>query len=150
MLATMMFSEDDARFLRRAIDLAIEARARGDKPFGAILVHNGEIVMEARNAVHSDTDVTQHAETRLVSKACRTLPADVLENSTLYTSTEPCQMCSSAISWARVPRVVFGYAATSLKALVYETSDIEPHAARYEGPWLTDEAFAPHEGYWHD
>jgi tRNA(Arg) A34 adenosine deaminase TadA len=145
----MTISEDDDRFLRRAIDLAIEARARGDEPFGAILVHNGEIVMEARNAVHSETDVTQHAETRLVSKACRNLPAEVLENSTLYTSTEPCQMCSSAIHWARVPRVVFGYAETSLKTLVHDPSDIEPPAARYEGPWLADEAFVPHEGYWH-
>jgi tRNA(Arg) A34 adenosine deaminase TadA len=145
----MTFSEDDARFLRRAIELAVEARARGDEPFGAILVHNGEIVMEARNAVRSDTDVTQHAETRLVSKACRSLPAHVVENSTLYTSTEPCQMCSSAIHWARVPRVVFGYAATSLRTLVDDTSDIDPQAARYEGPLLADEAFAPHDGYWH-
>ena len=145
----MTFSEDDARFLRRAIELAVEARARGDEPFGAILVHNGEIVMEARNAVHSDTDVTQHAETRLVSKACRSLPADVVEDSTLYTSTEPCQMCSSAIHWARVPRVVFGYAARSLRTLVDDTSDIDPQAARYEGPLLADEAFAPHDGYWH-
>ena len=146
----MTFSEDDARFLRRAIELAVEARARGDEPFGAILVHNCEIVMEARNAVHSDTDVTQHAETRLVSKACRSLPADVVESSTLYTSTEPCQMCSSAIHWARVPRVVFGYAATSLRNLVDDTSDIDPQAARYEGPLLADEAFAPHDGYWHN
>jgi tRNA(Arg) A34 adenosine deaminase TadA len=145
----MTFSEDDARFLRRAIELAVEARARGDEPFGAILVHNGEIVMEARNAVRSDTDVTQHAETRLVSKACRSLPSDVVENSTLYTSTEPCQMCSSAIHWARVPRVVFGYAATSLRTLVDDTSAIDPQAARYEGPLLADEAFAPHDGYWH-
>jgi tRNA(Arg) A34 adenosine deaminase TadA len=145
----MTISEDDARFLRRAIELAVEARARGDEPFGAILVHNGEIVMEARNAVHSDTDVTQHAETRLVSKACRSLPADVVENSTLYTSTEPCQMCSSAIHWGRVPRVVFGYAATSLKALVDDTSEVDPQSARYEGPFLADEAIVPHDGYWH-
>ena len=145
----MTLSEADARFLRRAIELAVEARARGDEPFGAILVHNGGIVMEARNAVHSDTDVTQHAETRLVSKACRSLPADVVENSTLYTSTEPCEMCSSAIHWARVRRVVFGYAATSLKDLVDDTSDVYPQAAQYEGPFLADEAIAPHDGYWH-
>ena len=144
----MTFSEADARFLRRAIELAIEARTRGDDPFGAILVHNDEIVMEARNAVHSDSDVTQHAETRLVSKACRTLRPDVIEDSTLYTSTEPCEMCKGAIHWARVPRVVFGYAAVSLNALVHGTSDVEHQAARYEGPWLADEAFAPHDGYW--
>ena len=40
----MTFSEDDARFLRRAIAVAIEARTRGDDPFGAILVHDGDIV----------------------------------------------------------------------------------------------------------
>jgi len=145
----MAFSEDDARFLRRAIAVAIEARTRGDDPFGAILVHDGDIVMEARNAIHSDNDVTQHAETRLVSKACRTLPPAVIENSTLYTSTEPCQMCTDAIHWAGVPRVVFGYAAASLKTLVHGTSDVERQAAQYEGPWLADEAFAPHDGYWH-
>jgi tRNA(Arg) A34 adenosine deaminase TadA len=145
----MTFSEDDARFLRRAIELAIEARSRGDDPFGAILVHDGDIVMEARNAVHSDNDVTQHAESRLVSKACRTLPLAVIENSTLYTSTEPCQMCTSAIDWAGVPRVVFGYTAASLKTLARGNSDVERPAAHYEGPRLADEAFAPHDGYWH-
>jgi tRNA(Arg) A34 adenosine deaminase TadA len=145
----MTFSEDDARFLRRAIALAIEARTRGDEPFGAILVHDGDIVMEARNAVHSDNDVTQHAEIRLVSKACRSLPSAMIEYSTLYTSTEPCQMCTSAIHWAGVPLVVFGYAAARLKTLVRGTSDAERPAARYEGPWLAEEAFAPHDGYWH-
>jgi hypothetical protein len=44
---------------------------------------------------------------------------------------------------------VFGYAATSLRNLVDDTSEIDPQAARYEGPFLADEAIAPHDGYWH-
>jgi tRNA(Arg) A34 adenosine deaminase TadA len=144
----MAFSGVDACFLRRAIAIAIEARTSGDDPFGAILVHDGDIVMEARNAIHSDNDVTQHPELMLVSKASRSLSPAVMENSTLYASTEPCEMCKGAIHWAGVPRVVFGYAAANLKTLVRGATDVERRAAQYEGPWLADEAFAPHDGYW--
>ncbi len=63
----------DERWIRRAIELAREARERGDEPFGALLVRDDEVLLEASNAVNTDNDITQHAEQRLISKASRQL-----------------------------------------------------------------------------
>lgn len=104
--------EQDADHLRRAIGLAREARGRGNAPFGAVLVgEDGKILAEARNTVTAERDVTGHAETNLVRDAFRFLDAGTLTASTLYSSAEPCAMCSGAIFWAGVGRVVYGLGA---------------------------------------
>ena len=104
--------EQDADHLRRAIGLAREARGRGNAPFGAVLVgEDGKILAEARNTVTTERDVTGHAETNLVRDAFRFLDAQTLASSTLYASAEPCTMCSGAIFWAGVGRVVYGLGA---------------------------------------
>lgn len=56
----------------------------------------------------TERDPTQHAELALVARAARSLPPGTLARATLVTSTAPCPMCSGAIYWAGVPRVVFG------------------------------------------
>ena len=136
----------DELWIRRAVQLAQEARDRGDEPFGALLAHNGEVVLEARNAVNTERDVTQHAELRLISKASRQLDCAVVAASTLYTSTEPCSMCAGAIYWARVSRVVFGFPASSLRAMAAAASS--PAITPTEGPVLEELARSVHEGYW--
>ena len=85
------------RHLRRAIDLARKARERGNHPFGALLVDgNGTVLLEAENTIRSDRDVTAHAETNLVRMATHQFPKDFLADCTVYTSTEPCVMCTGA------------------------------------------------------
>lgn len=104
--------EQDAGHLRRAIGLAREARGLGNAPFGAVLVgKNGKILAEGRNTVTTERDVTGHAETNLVRAAFRFLDAGTFAASTLYASAEPCAMCSGAIFWAGVGRVVYGLGA---------------------------------------
>jgi tRNA(Arg) A34 adenosine deaminase TadA len=98
-------------FIRLAYQLAAEAAARGDDPFGALLVVDDQVILTAGNTVHTGRDLTRHAELNLVSRAAQTLPAEALSRSTLYTSTEPCVMCTGAIFWACIPRVVFGCSA---------------------------------------
>ena len=147
----------DESWLREAIRLAAEARARGDEPFGALLVLDGEALLEARNAINTEGDVTQHAELRLLSKATRALHPDLIAAATLYTSTEPCAMCAGAIYWARVSRVVFGLAARDLEEMTDGTGLHQPSrqvlgaASRdiaIDGPLLEDEARVVHEGFW--
>jgi tRNA(Arg) A34 adenosine deaminase TadA len=88
------------RFIRRAIELSVLAKDHGNHPFGALLVNDdNEIILEAENTVYTEHDVTRHAELNLVSKASRTLDPEVIQQSTLYTSTEPCAMCSGSIFW---------------------------------------------------
>lgn len=147
----------DKRWIREAIRLAAEARNRGDEPFGALLVHADTVVMEARNAIHTDNDLTQHAELRLISKAARRLNPMVVAASTLYTSTEPCAMCAGATYWAGISRIVFGFAASSLEAMTGGDGLHQPSrqvlgsASRrvvIDGPVLETEARTVHDGYW--
>src|SRR5437867_12585511 len=89
-----MNAEDiDKSFLKHAIELARQARAAGNHPFGALLVLDGRVVLTARNTVATDRDPTAHAETNLVTSAIRQLSPDHIRRTALYTSCEPCPMC---------------------------------------------------------
>jgi len=112
------FREHDADHLRQAIGLAHEARERGNAPFGAVLVgEDGRILAEGQNTVNTERDVTGHAETNLIREAYRRHDADALASSTLYASAEPCAMCSGAIFWAGVGRVVYGLGADRINEM---------------------------------
>ncbi|SNS49828.1 nucleoside deaminase [Rhodococcoides kyotonense] len=89
--------------LRRAIALAVEAGERGNRPFGAVLVGaDGTVLAEGRNEVASAGDVTAHAELVAIRAA------STAEGATMYASGEPCPMCSAAMVWAGIARIVFG------------------------------------------
>jgi tRNA(Arg) A34 adenosine deaminase TadA len=104
-------TEQDERFMRRAIALAQQGIDRGaGGPFGAVIVKGGEIVGEGYNQVTSTNDPTAHAEIVAIRNACQKLDSFQLDGCILYTSCEPCPMCLGAIYWAR-PANVF-YAAT--------------------------------------
>jgi len=108
----------DLSHLARAVDLAFAARAHGNHPFGATLVAADGTVVDAENTVLTDNDPTGHAETNLVRKAAAVLSASQLSGSTLFTSTEPCAMCSGAIFWAGIGRVVFALGEDELIAMI--------------------------------
>jgi tRNA(Arg) A34 adenosine deaminase TadA len=155
-------NDADAEHLRRAIAVAHEARLHGDEPFGAVLVDaSGTVMAEAGNTKITDRDPTGHAEINLVRTVARQHDVGGLEGSTLYASTEPCAMCSAAIYWSGIGRVVFGLGSQTLLAMVATNPDhdalIVPsreifasgkRPVRVEGPMLEDEAAAVHEGFW--
>jgi tRNA(Arg) A34 adenosine deaminase TadA len=156
-------TEQDLIFLRRAIELAREARSDGRHPFGSLVVNErGETVVEARNnAVRPKGDPTQHAEMVACGEAAKLLSEAELAKCTLYTSTEPCAMCAGGIYWTGIGRVVFALAETGL--LKYTGKDKQNPTldlpcrevfARGQrpiivaGPLLEDEAGKVHEGFW--
>ena len=154
-----MLHERDERLLIASIDLARKAREHGNHPFGAVLATaSGEVLCEAENTVVIDDDVTRHAELNLVSLASRTLGADQLASATLYASTEPCAMCSGAIYWSRIPRVVYGLGGDDLAVLAAGGSEHTLHLSSRDvfaggspqvevsGPHLRERARAVHEG----
>jgi tRNA(Arg) A34 adenosine deaminase TadA len=152
----------DEDFLRLAIDIAQQARAAGNHPFGAILVGpDGTVLMQAGNAHGDAGDRTGHAERVLMTRASLAYPADFMAGCTLYTSAEPCAMCAGAAYWAGVGRVVYGLSEHDLGKL------IGPHPENLTmnlpcrivlgagqrvievvGPLLEDEARVPHHGFW--
>jgi tRNA(Arg) A34 adenosine deaminase TadA len=94
--------------MREAIRLAREAVASGrGGPFGAVIVHQGEIIGSGSNEVTSRHDPTAHAEVQAIRDACARLGTFKLEGCEIYTSCEPCPMCLSAIYWARLSRIYF-------------------------------------------
>jgi len=146
--------------LRRAISLAASARAHGNQPFGSLLAdENGQILLEAENTINTASDATGHAETNLVRLASQKFPAEVLAKTTLYTSTEPCPMCSGAIFWSGIGRVVFALSEDGLYAMTGDSPEslklpcreVFARAGRLvevTGPLLEEEAAKVHEGFW--
>jgi tRNA(Arg) A34 adenosine deaminase TadA len=152
----------DADLLRRAVAISVSAVEHGNHPFGALLTDaSGAIVLEAENTVTTDRDVTGHAETNLVRLASgRFTPAE-LAAFTLYTSCEPCAMCSGAIYWAGIGRVVYALSEEGLLALTGSHPEnptlnlpcrvvfaAGQGTVEVSGPQLEDEASAPHRGFW--
>lgn len=101
-------NEFDQRLISLAYELARAATSEGNPPFSAILVHGDSIVIQVTNTGRTTGDVTRHAETGLISDASRKFGREFLAECCLYASSEPCVMCSGAIRWAGIPRVVYG------------------------------------------
>ena len=140
-------NEADERHLRRAIALASEGRAAGEMPYGSLLVGpEGEVLAEDRNTVLSDRDISAHPELKLARWAARELEPGVARRTTMYTSCQPCPMCTGAIARAGLGRVVFALAGEQLHALGAASPDAA--AVTYEGPALFDEARVPIDGYY--
>jgi len=100
--------ETDEHWMRRCIELAREALTRSDIPVGALIVAVERLLAEASERVPTKPDVTGHAEVLAVRAACEALGRADLHGCTLYSTAEPCWMCSYAIREARISRVVFG------------------------------------------
>ncbi|HEU5156072.1 MAG TPA: nucleoside deaminase [Streptosporangiaceae bacterium] len=138
---------DDERFLRRALELAAAARAGGEAPFGSLLVGpDGSVLAEERNTVLADADISAHPELKLAKWAARELDPITAAATTMYTSCQPCGMCTGAIQRSGLGRVVFALSTEQLNGLKPPGADwpVVPH----EGPALYDEARAPVEGYY--
>lgn len=101
-------TEEDEKFMRRAIELAQSGMNQGaGGPFGAVIVRGGAIVGEGFNRVTSTNDPTAHAEVVAIRAACAQLNSFQLDGCTVYTSCEPCPMCLGAIYWARPARIFY-------------------------------------------
>jgi tRNA(Arg) A34 adenosine deaminase TadA len=149
--------------LLAAIDIARRARVNGNHPFGALLADaDGRVLLTAENTVVTESDATGHAETNLVRLASAAYSPAELNQLTLYTSTEPCAMCSGAIFWSGIGAVVYALAETTL----YEFTGDDPEnptlvlpcravfaAGRrpivVQGPFELAQARAVHDGFWY-
>lgn len=139
----------DEEFLRVAISHANMAGKKGNRPFGAVLVKNNEIIARAESSQHADHDITFHAELKLISQASRFMGWEDFAECTLYSSSEPCPMCSGATYWSGINRVVFGCRQKLLGELEGEKfavpcTDILSRGGReieVVGPLLEEESF---------
>lgn len=114
------FTELDKKMIRRTIEIARSAVKNGCHPFGALLADKGgNILMEQENAF-TEGGSAYHAETLLALKAAKKYTLEELSECTLYTNFEPCCMCTGAIYWTGIGRLVYG---ASEKSLLEFTGD---------------------------
>lgn len=93
----------------QALDEARAAAQRGEVPVGAVIVApDGKIVARAGNRTRELNDPTAHAETLAIRAACVALKSERLPDHDLYVTLEPCSMCASLISFARIRRLYYG------------------------------------------
>jgi len=105
---------EDERFMR----LAIAEAAKGDFPFGAVIVRDGDVIASARNLGKTNHDPTAHAEMDALRQVVAAGATAALKGATLYASGEPCPMCMGAIIWGGIGRVVFAASIAELSTKI--------------------------------
>lgn len=154
----------DLALLRRAFALAGEARARGDRPFAAVIAEpDGNVLAEGMSTQGAGGGGTlAHSEMNACGAVIAArIPRERLRAATIYSSGEPCAMCAAAIFYTGVGRVVYGLSAGAILHLRNAKPEnaglslscravLESAAERVTvlGPLLEDEGALPHQGYW--
>ena len=110
--------KEDKYYINKAIELAYIAKGKGDNPFGSILVdEDGNIIMEDENTQLTENDITGHPEFKIAKRAAQKYDKEFLKKCTMYNSAEPCTMCTGAIYWSGIGRIVFGISKKRLNEL---------------------------------
>jgi len=99
--------EEHRLFLSRCGELGQQALASGESPAGSVIVLHGRIISEASEATKTKMDITCHCEIEAIRIATKTLNTNDLSGCILYTNYEPCVMCSYAIRYHRISKVVY-------------------------------------------
>ena len=144
------------RFIERCYELASASVERGNHPFGALLVLDARVVAESRNEAVTSNDPTRHAELLVLQTGLPAVAADDHSRITLYSSTEPCAMCTGAAYWSRVGHIVFGCSARALADaagadFLIPSRELLAHGnapPRVTGPLLEERGRAQHLAYW--
>lgn len=108
----------DTVFMRGAVALSKAAVEHGNEPFGAVLVKDGKIVFTNENRIYTRHDPTFHAEAGLIRDFCAETGITDLREYTLYSSCEPCFMCSGAMVWVKLGRLVYAASNEELEAFL--------------------------------
>lgn len=99
---------NDEKYMKLAYQEALKARDIDEVPIGAIIVKGDEVIASAYNQKETLQEVTAHAEMLVIQQACQKLGTWHLDGCVLYSTLEPCMMCSGAIIQSRIARVVYG------------------------------------------
>jgi tRNA(adenine34) deaminase len=98
----------DEYFMKMAFHEAETALEKDEVPIGCIVVSNNRVIARAHNLTETLNDVTAHAEMQAITAAANFLGGKYLKDCTLYVTLEPCVMCSGALSWSQISKVVIG------------------------------------------
>jgi tRNA(adenine34) deaminase len=121
-----MAGSDDESFMRRALAVATQA---GDdpalSPIGCVIVLDGQVIAAERNHVQDRSDATAHAEIEAMRAAGRGRDGGELRGAVLYSTLQPCGMCTMAAIWSKVGRVVYGAGRNDVHQMYFEARHID-------------------------
>ncbi len=116
----------DEFYMRRAIGLAREAaRTPGASPIACVIVLDDAVLAEGHNEVGIRVDPTAHAEMVAIQRAAKALNTPDLQRATLYSTLQPCGMCTMASIWAKVGRIVYGAERPQVHRMYFEDRHFE-------------------------
>jgi tRNA(adenine34) deaminase len=122
----LMSAGDDERFMREAIRIATEnGRDPSLAPIGCVIVRAGQILAARRNHVEDHHDATAHAEIEAIRAAGASFDNGELRGATLYSTLQPCGMCTMASIWSKVGRVVYGAGRDDVHQMYFEARHID-------------------------
>jgi tRNA(adenine34) deaminase len=118
-------NEDEA-WMRKAIEIA---RSKGNdpatSPLGSVIVLNGKMIARERNQTEELPDATAHAEMMAIRRGCEEMGEMELRGATLYSTLQPCGMCTMASIWSKVGRVVYGAGRDDVHAMYFEAKHVD-------------------------
>ncbi len=118
--------EDDEHFMRVALEVATERGADPSMtPIGCVIVKDGVVLAAERNHVAENHDVTAHAEIMAIRRAGAGFENGDLRGAVLYSTLQPCGMCTMAAIWSKVGRVVFGAGRDEVHEMYFEARHID-------------------------
>ena len=100
--------KNDEYYMNLALEEAKKALSYDEVPVGSIIVYQDQVIAKSFNRKNLDNIATYHAEIIAIEESCRKLNTWYLDECTLYTTVEPCMMCTGAIIQSRIKRVVYG------------------------------------------
>jgi tRNA(adenine34) deaminase len=119
-------AEKDDFYMRRAIEWATKGETdAGGGPIGCVIVLDGEVIGEGHNQVFADNDATAHAEIVSMRRAGKLLGRPLFRGATLYSTLQPCGMCTMASIWSNISRIVYGAERHQVHAMYFEDRHLD-------------------------
>lgn len=129
-----MQTKDYERFMQIAIGEAKASLKEGNKGFGSVLVREGQVVAVAHDSILIDADPTAHGEMNVIRKALKEGFKDLSE-CVIFSTHEPCPMCTGAIIWAKISEIVYGASIKDTLALGRNRIDLSCKEQIKKAPW---------------
>ena len=118
--------QEDLRYMRRAIELAhAGAMTPGASPIGCVIVRDAKILGEGHNEVGLQNDPTAHAEIVSLRRVGKALGSAEFRGATLYSTLQPCGMCSMASIWGKIGRIVYGAGREDVHHMYFEDRHLD-------------------------
>mgnify|MGYP001106914947 CR=1 FL=1 len=141
----MIDLNSDNYYMQQELKEAQKAFEKDEVPIGAVIVANGTIIAKGHNLTEQLNDVTAHAEIQAITASSQYLGAKYLNDCTIYITVQPCVMCSGALNWSQIKKVVYGASDPNqkidIKTLLHPSTEVISGVLKDESGQLMKDFF---------